>query len=450
MKRRWIAFTLTCMMILPLMAGCGSLLEALPFVKKNQRDEAQADVAGGIPTEEAVTSESDDFGEQSGTVQETIPPIYVLGRVNGSAPVLANPDPSAATVRTKLSGETVYVRAYAYYGNYLYGDVGSGWIDLDKVNLDGAANCGGIPATINARELNMRSGPGTSFGSYGFLRQGVSVRVMEFRENNGLWARLDIGGWVTVSYLSFQNSVPLQGGVNGTIRYDAYDLVGTWIEYDDIPGTRTTPQGNTWPMFWTFKEDGTFSYGGCGYAFQGKTYDGATGGEEIYGRYDFDGKTLTLQITGQFYAGEDVKRDETRYYGTSFGLQRNSINGANVLRYNSGAENLFEPTLGGSYNHFVRDLAAIYHSKNAALNPMSGLWQAEDGSQIQFNSEGTVSRSYGGSSYSGFYVRDEMGWILFFNRINGGVAEDAMILRQNGADLVWDDGGYYLYYQRIL
>ena len=50
--------------------------------------------------------------------------------------------------------------------------------------------------------LNVRSGPGMTYGVLGVLEQGSGVAVLEVRQTaDRIWGRLASGGWVCMDYV---------------------------------------------------------------------------------------------------------------------------------------------------------------------------------------------------------------------------------------------------------
>lgn len=78
--------------------------------------------------------------------------------------------------------------------------------------------------TINASSLNVRKGPGTSYGIMSTLSRNASVSVVaEALDTNGsVWYKLSVGGWISGAYLR-KTDTAVQPKVEDTSSPDAAD-----------------------------------------------------------------------------------------------------------------------------------------------------------------------------------------------------------------------------------
>jgi GH24 family phage-related lysozyme (muramidase)/uncharacterized protein YgiM (DUF1202 family) len=61
--------------------------------------------------------------------------------------------------------------------------------------------------TITASSLRIRSGPGTTYETLGYLYNGNKVEIFETKEINGVtWGRIGVGKWVSMSYVKLDKT----------------------------------------------------------------------------------------------------------------------------------------------------------------------------------------------------------------------------------------------------
>ena len=88
-----------------------------------------------------------------------------------------------------------------------YGYIGNGWIDLEDVKVTAASAGGSVVVTkgykgyVTAKQLNLRTGPGTNYPVCGTLANGYQVTVID---TEGSWGKVN-GGWICLDYVG---SVP--------------------------------------------------------------------------------------------------------------------------------------------------------------------------------------------------------------------------------------------------
>ena len=97
-----------------------------------------------------------------------------------------------------------------------WGRTKDGWICLDYIYEDGTTGSKTANGTITGTQLNIRSGPGTGYGSVGSYDKGDKVTILEqFTYNGTTWGCTN-QGWISMDYVSVGDSVST-GEKTGTV-----------------------------------------------------------------------------------------------------------------------------------------------------------------------------------------------------------------------------------------
>ena len=139
-------------------------------------------------------------------------------------------------IRTITSGNR-----YAYYQlstvSGSWARIEDGWVNLDHFYLEGTTADTGYTGTVTAEELNIRSGPNTSFQNIGKYAQGETVEILAQVGNWGYTEK----GWVFVSYVEPVAPTYTTGickvtrGLNIRKEPNAdAEIVGTYTEGDGV------------------------------------------------------------------------------------------------------------------------------------------------------------------------------------------------------------------------
>ena len=94
---------------------------------------------------------------------------------------------------------------YAYYqksGNWVR--IEKGWISVSYFYLEGATGAGAGEGKITGDNLNIRTGPGTGFGTNGSYKKGDAVKILT--QING-WGYTN-KGWVSMKYVEMDEPFP--------------------------------------------------------------------------------------------------------------------------------------------------------------------------------------------------------------------------------------------------
>lgn len=82
-----------------------------------------------------------------------------------------------------------------------WGRIDKGWISLDYVYIDGTTGENSGTGTITGDQLNIRTGPGTTYGTNGTLNKGDTVKILtQIKVGNTTWGCID-KGWISMDYV---------------------------------------------------------------------------------------------------------------------------------------------------------------------------------------------------------------------------------------------------------
>jgi len=174
--------------------------------------------------------------------------------------VRADADQSATRVGSLKYGARVEI--YEKNGNW--GRTKNGWISLSYVYQDGATGTKTGSGTVTGTQLNIRSGPGTGYGSVGSYNQGDRVAILEQFTYDGVTWGCTNKGWISLQYVQMDGATNSTGTntettttKNATITADGlnirsgagtnFDSVGTLNTGDRVAILSTTVVDNvTW------------------------------------------------------------------------------------------------------------------------------------------------------------------------------------------------------------
>ena len=85
-----------------------------------------------------------------------------------------------------------------------WGCIDKGWICLDYVYIDGTTGENGGTGTVTGDGLNIRTGPGTNYGTNGSLNKGDTIKIYtQIKIGNTTWGCTD-KGWVSMQYVEIK------------------------------------------------------------------------------------------------------------------------------------------------------------------------------------------------------------------------------------------------------
>lgn len=115
--------------------------------------------------------------------------------------IRSGPGTGYGSVGSYKKGDRVTILNQFTYDGVTWGCTNKGWISLQYVQLDGVSTGNDKTGTITGNELNIRSGPGTNYGSVGTLNSGDRVTILSTTEIDGVtWGNID-KGWISMAYV---------------------------------------------------------------------------------------------------------------------------------------------------------------------------------------------------------------------------------------------------------
>lgn len=123
------------------------------------------------------------------------------------------------TAKGIVTGEGLNIRSgpgtgYGSVGNYGFGTrvnileqingwgcTDKGWISMGYVYVDGTEGDGAGTGTVTGDNVNIRSGPGTGYGSVGSLNEGDEIEILAQFEFDGTYWGCTEKGWVCMDYV---------------------------------------------------------------------------------------------------------------------------------------------------------------------------------------------------------------------------------------------------------
>lgn len=123
--------------------------------------------------------------------------------------VRSGPGNTYEKVSSLNQGARVQILEQVKVGNETWGYTNGGWVSMQYVAVDGAANnAPGTPptagtgtATVTGTGLHVRNGAGTGYNIVGALNQGDVVTILETTTADGMqWGRIS-QGWICMNYV---------------------------------------------------------------------------------------------------------------------------------------------------------------------------------------------------------------------------------------------------------
>lgn len=135
-------------------------------------------------------------------------PVQVTVQRSG-VNIRSGPGTNYSKIGTATKGDCLTITATQKGGQYLWGKFGTSWICLDYTDYhvvvtessDDASVVTATGVVINTDQLNVRSGPGTSYSKVGTLSRGDAVKITLQQDVNGRMWGLTETGWVSLYYI---------------------------------------------------------------------------------------------------------------------------------------------------------------------------------------------------------------------------------------------------------
>ena len=189
--------------------------------------------AGTTPTTPKEDKPAANTGNGSTTVQ--FRGIVTASELN----IRSTPSTDGERVGSLKAGARVEVLEKS--GNW--GRTKDGWISLDYVYQDGTTGKKTAKGIVTGDDLNVRSGPGTGYGTVGSLSYGDRVTILEQFTYNGTTWGCTKDGWIAMSYV-FVDGTKNDDSQYATITGDelnirsgpgtGYNSVGTLNKGDEV------------------------------------------------------------------------------------------------------------------------------------------------------------------------------------------------------------------------
>lgn len=196
-----------------LLSGCTEIIEYI---------DNYTPPAPNIDSTQATTPSNPD---ETTAPAETEPPQQILVGVVTNASVLnvrGGPGTDYDIVGKLDEGTKVAIYEQQMIGNTAWGRIKSGWICMDYIVLSNGedketSSTDSFLATVTSDNLNIRSGPGTTYDIVGHLGPGDKIQITEiYAKGDKLWGKT-LKGWVSMSYVQMDGSTAGVLNISGSI-----------------------------------------------------------------------------------------------------------------------------------------------------------------------------------------------------------------------------------------
>lgn len=117
--------------------------------------------------------------------------------------VRSGPGTKYDRVDTLNFGARVNILERITVGGKEWGCIKGGWISMEYVYVDGTQGAAAGTGTVNGDQVNVRSGPGTNFGSVGSKNTGDPVTIYaQFQIGDMTWGCIGNGQWISMKYVN--------------------------------------------------------------------------------------------------------------------------------------------------------------------------------------------------------------------------------------------------------
>ena len=263
--------------VLAMIAALTILLAGLTACSKKD-----ADAEDTAPDTEATTPVTETTApvETTEAPEETEPEVpAITGIVNtNNLNVRTSPSSTSAILGQLDAGDSVEILEQQTVDGFNWGRIYEGWIRLDFVTIAGqepeveeetttpaestTTEVSGTPTnksgTVNAKELNIRKGPDTSYESVGKYTKGDKVTITETK---GDWGKTD-KGWVSMKYITVSETTSSNSSNTTSgevVSNGSTNALGTVTITHEALNVRTGP-GNTYDVVKFVTKGKSFSY----------------------------------------------------------------------------------------------------------------------------------------------------------------------------------------------
>ena len=139
-----------------------------------------------------------DYVYQDGTTGKNTAKGVVTGN---QLNVRSGPGTNYGRVSSLNTGDRVNILEQFTIGGTKWGCIDKGWICLDYVYIDGTTGENSGTGTVTGNDLNIRTGPGTTYDTNGSLNKGDTVKILtQIKVGNTIWGCID-KGWISMDYV---------------------------------------------------------------------------------------------------------------------------------------------------------------------------------------------------------------------------------------------------------
>ena len=118
--------------------------------------------------------------------------------------VRSGPGTNYQSVNSLGFGTRVNILQRITLGDVTWGCINGGWISLDHVYIDGTEGVGAGEGTCNGNNVNIRSGPGTTYAAVGTANLNDYIKIYaQIEMGNITWGYVERGnvkGWMSMQY----------------------------------------------------------------------------------------------------------------------------------------------------------------------------------------------------------------------------------------------------------
>ncbi len=217
--------------------------------EETEPEETEPEETEPEETEPEVTEPEETEPEETQPEQTK---VYGTANVQDWLRVRAGPGTSYAVTGYLKPNERVEILEQKVVGTQKWGKISTGWVSMDYIVLEKNEPSGGNTETtpkppvtvwtgkVDADELRVRSGPGTSYSIVGFLTDGTAVTITERKTvGNMEWGKIS-NGWISLDYVKLDADNSDSGSTTTPPEVKPEVLTGT-VKVQDSLRVRTGP-----------------------------------------------------------------------------------------------------------------------------------------------------------------------------------------------------------------
>lgn len=109
-------------------------------------------------------------------------------------------------VGTATYGQVLQLTQVVQSGSYTWGKFDQGWLALSYTNYEEVLNQAAFPrnATVTGTDVNVRTGPGTSYSRVGTKTKGDRIVITQEQPGGSyIWGQMTDGNWICMDYVRY-------------------------------------------------------------------------------------------------------------------------------------------------------------------------------------------------------------------------------------------------------